>query len=512
MDPPSSGGESDFEEIKEPNPSINDVANKLRDLKTIMIIKNNTYFPKEAKPCILIIGLEDWVDETYIKMFLDKTPILSNLESKLYYKQIYFFNYSYGNNNTNCVWIKFDNDLSTITRITDFFCHPIRSICPTLNSKGEKMLIYLSFDLLDITLSKWYAVVLRNLPKNVDKKEIKEFVINNNFNPKYCVEPMLIKSKVCTIVVMNELEEAENFCMKMNKYCLNNNSKFVLKVHLHPQTCKIRFQYSVSSPFYKMFNKNGYNFSEDILSGQEALKNSTNFEEIYISEYIGNKNFEFFKKEEGEIKDEDSPDNLDTQYSNKVNNINQNLIKAENSTNLTNNCIMDAKKNNKGLNQLDLIAGALMKLKGNNEQKKEKIKIEFSSSDKIFYSYNMKERSFYDDIILSSKQKKIQENTNSFFEKLMRKQNEIDEKNKNTNKHDIYHNDSYSRKYPKDYNRNSKKYKEYSHSYYNASYSYSHKKRYSRSRSRSNSYSSSKYSRHYYDKHKSNKSYHDKHH
>lgn len=72
--PPSSGEESDMEEIRENQPSIKDVAETLTDLNTIMIVQNPEDFPKEAQLSLILINLDEWINDNYIKMFLEEVP------------------------------------------------------------------------------------------------------------------------------------------------------------------------------------------------------------------------------------------------------------------------------------------------------------------------------------------------------------------------------------------------------------------------------------------------------
>ena len=80
-------------------PTIFDVAKAITDINTIMIVKDPKVFPNEAKPSLVIIGLEDWVNENYIKMFLEEVPSVKN--KQLSFSSIKIFNW----NKKKTLWI-----------------------------------------------------------------------------------------------------------------------------------------------------------------------------------------------------------------------------------------------------------------------------------------------------------------------------------------------------------------------------------------------------------------------
>ena len=292
INPASSGDESDFDEKKENIPNIFFVAEKMTDPYTIMIVKDTKKFPKEAKPRILIIGIEDWVKNKHIIMFLEDIPIVKHLKINQYIKSINIFEWS----KKKCAWIHIEK-FSICESIANFFYNPIKKKYPSKNSKGEKIEIFLSYNLLEITKSNWYGVIIRNIPQNNTAETIKTYC--ENFvkdSVKYCIPPSLIKD--CCIVVLNELENAEKLCLKLNNKEITKKRK--LKVNFHPSICRIRNNCN-NSIFNKMFNENGYKFSEEIEQSGNVVSLSTPLPLLYPK---NEKNYENYKREEGEIKDD----------------------------------------------------------------------------------------------------------------------------------------------------------------------------------------------------------------
>jgi hypothetical protein len=75
IEPYSSGEESDMEDDKIIEPSVRDVAINMIDHNTIMTVKNIKDFPKEARLCLLLTNVDEWMTPSYIKIFIEETPI-----------------------------------------------------------------------------------------------------------------------------------------------------------------------------------------------------------------------------------------------------------------------------------------------------------------------------------------------------------------------------------------------------------------------------------------------------
>ena len=305
-------------------PTIFDVAKAITDINTIMIVKDPKVFPNEAKPSLVIIGLEDWVNENYIKMFLEEVPSVKN--KQLSFNSIKIFNW----NKKKTAWVKMNN-FSDCESIATFFYHPIKQNIPTKNSKGEKLDIFLAFDLLEITKSNWYGVILRNLPQNCSDESIRQFCDSYvRDGVKYCIYPIMIKEVYCSIIVMNDLEDAENLCMALNGMEVSTKGRKI-KVNYHPKICKIRNNVEASA-FSSMFNKYGYIFDENVEQSGNVVKSGIPLPKIYAKNEQVDKNN---KKEEGEIKeDNNDKKKKDEKKINKDSKLNNSIEKKSSSSSI----------------------------------------------------------------------------------------------------------------------------------------------------------------------------------
>ena len=93
------------EDTKNTVPSLTKVAENLFDPNVIMITTDIKYFPKEARPGLIMTGIEDWVTEKHIKYFLKGVP--SFLEKYKPDKSIFNYNRNYENVDLDISSIKF---------------------------------------------------------------------------------------------------------------------------------------------------------------------------------------------------------------------------------------------------------------------------------------------------------------------------------------------------------------------------------------------------------------------
>lgn len=103
--------------------------------------------------------------------------------------------------------------------------------------------MYYAYDLIDCDVSNWYGVVLRNFTDDYTNDDIKKSCSNITNGVNYVVGPMRIKKSNCAIVVLNNLEEAENLCHDIKKRESakpETNKQRRIKAHLHPRSCKYR--------------------------------------------------------------------------------------------------------------------------------------------------------------------------------------------------------------------------------------------------------------------------------
>jgi hypothetical protein len=284
-----------------------------------MIVNDTKKFPKEAFPRILIIGIEDWVEKNHIIMFIEDIPSVKNTKVKQYIKDITIIEWS----KKRCAWVKIEK-FNICESIANFFYYHIKKKYPSKNSKGEKIEVFLSYNLLELTKSNWYGIIIRNIPQSNSADAIKNFCEKyvNKDSVKYCSPPVLIKNIYCCIVVLNELENAEKLCIKLNNFEIPKKRK--LKVNFHPLICKIRNNFS-GSIFNKMFNENGYKFSDEVEQSYDVIPNSIPLPLLYSKVNDNKFNNEYNNREEGEIKDDvnlkkDIKDKDDKKIFNKKNN------------------------------------------------------------------------------------------------------------------------------------------------------------------------------------------------
>lgn len=296
--PASSDEDSDQGENKGTVPSVYEVAKRITDINTIMIVKNPKNFPNEANPSLIIIGLEKWVNDSYVKMFLDDVPSVKG--EKLAFRSVKILDWE----NKKCAWVKMQH-FSQCEAIGNFFDHPIKKIFPSKNSLGQTIEVYLAFDLLEVTMSNWYGVILRNLPSKCDTSSISDFCDSYaKGGIKYCLEPAIIKDCNCCILVMNDIENAEKLCIDLNKNKVGINK--TMQVNFHPQMCKIRKNHE-DDYFRGMFNKYGYIFQDIVLQSGKMVELATPLPNLYPKANKQNNFNNNGKGEEGEIKEEFIP-------------------------------------------------------------------------------------------------------------------------------------------------------------------------------------------------------------
>jgi hypothetical protein len=141
--------------------------------------------------------------------------------------------------------------------------------------------------------SKWYGVILRNLPENFNVKSVMD-----HFELDYvsALKTQRIRDSYCTIVNTSTLEESENICFKFQKNLVR------IKANLHPKCCKMHtnIEKSLFKNFYsndnfsvKNVGKKGTMNSRSNIQTQSRLnQNSNNFlEKIIRNEDSNNSSF-----------------------------------------------------------------------------------------------------------------------------------------------------------------------------------------------------------------------------
>jgi hypothetical protein len=148
---------------------------------------------------------------------------------------------------------------------------------------------------MELTLSRYYAVILRNLPQNCSQEEVKNFCESRVAGVLYALQPIKIKNSVCSIVVFRDLDDAENLCIALKKDHSSKNKK--MKVHVDPRSSKIR-RNNEKSHFSKILAKKGQvKFSEIMTQSTEMIARSVSFLKVFNKLYE-KKGKEGFKENE----------------------------------------------------------------------------------------------------------------------------------------------------------------------------------------------------------------------
>ena len=296
------------DETKETLPSLIKVSKDIFDPNIIMILTDIKYFPRESEPGLIITGIEDWVKEKHLKIFLKGVPTLIDKNKIDNNKNNNHYNEHYEDFDLDIISIQFFivqnkryayvklNSIEQMEIIGNFFLNPIKKLYPSFNSKKEKIEVYYAYNLLKLTKNHWYGVILRDLPPNCDDKSIYNFTEQKVKNGiRYCLNPVLIDNSYCTLVVCKELENAEKLCNDLNNSEIKNK---YIKAHLHPHICKIRNEDFYAD--YETFSKNGYLFNNDAEQSEECINFAKPFMEFFYPDYLNrfNNNNKSKKKEE----------------------------------------------------------------------------------------------------------------------------------------------------------------------------------------------------------------------
>ncbi len=100
---------------------------------------------------------------------------------------------------------------------------------PLRNSEQEPIKVMYAYDLTDLKNSLWYAIVLRNFPTNLQAMQITQFCKNLYPGVLYALPTKEIYNQNCAVVVLNDCEEAESLCSKLNnkEYCAGYTLKVI---------------------------------------------------------------------------------------------------------------------------------------------------------------------------------------------------------------------------------------------------------------------------------------------
>ncbi len=251
----SSGEESCMEDIKN-EVSINNVLEVLFDPNMIYVVKSKDEFPSNVKAYILLRNVDQWMDAYYVKGFIEM--IFKDLNSSVSISEIKILNY--GINKSALVYI---SDKKEAELLKAYFSHPNKAKYPFLNSRGEIIQCFWSYDATEIKDINFYSVILRNIPSSyntIDKIQYFCFSLlrsshetNLNDIKKHILfiqNPVLVKSSLCTLITLDSLEACERLCVEVDKRFTNNQN--VTKAHLHPKSSKIFKEKQVSLNGYSL--------------------------------------------------------------------------------------------------------------------------------------------------------------------------------------------------------------------------------------------------------------------
>ena len=427
-------------------PSLTKIVKSILDENTIIVTDSVDNFPKESINKngigILISGIESWVIKNNIIYFLEHVP------SFIKYKKN--SNYSYENklkvNYIRFFYIKdkyyaFVNiqNLEHIKVLGDYFFHPLKKLNPTLNSKKDKIEFYYAYDLLTLTKSFWYCVVLRNLPKGSTDQNLFQFCDNmTNGGIKYCLRPISINNIICSLVICTELEKAEELCYKLNNYELIN--KKIIKANLHPYTCKIRRNTNAKI----FFSKNGYLYNDEIKTSETILTESKSCIELFAPEILEQFKSKFINKDIEQKKEEKKNKNI-TKKITKKNKINLNGSNIKILKNLKKILDLKNKKEKLKISKINsnkstsyteskspIQENIFFANNINNNIENKKIyedllfpnKNHYSKDEMEFYTYNFPDKSFF--VIMAKKQ---EHNLSSIYNQNIYKNNSLREFN-----------------------------------------------------------------------------------
>ena len=115
-------------------------------------------------------------------------------------------------------FVVFSNE-SDCLRIHEFYNQPDRyekEIC--FNSFGDLMEFNYCYDAKEIKNSKWFGVVVRNLVTFNDLESVFQTNLPDLRDKLYYyLEPKYVLGSLCTIVVFEDLDNAEKFCCFINE-------------------------------------------------------------------------------------------------------------------------------------------------------------------------------------------------------------------------------------------------------------------------------------------------------
>jgi hypothetical protein len=168
---------------------------------------------------------------------------------------------SYYSRNTAITTIKIfskDDDQSDKIAYIEFesvqMARSIRSYFVTRtakNSHGKPIVVTWGFDRSLCPTSHWVCVILRNIPPDCQVETLYRNCTKNGEKVKHITKPQLIRSQFCCLVIMQNIEDAEKLCKRLNNFQLTQIKK--LRAHIHPMSNLRREEMGMSH--HKIFSE-----------------------------------------------------------------------------------------------------------------------------------------------------------------------------------------------------------------------------------------------------------------
>jgi len=221
VDPPSSGEDSENEQSALLSPSISDVTQNIFDEKLYVTVKELSEIPKNSPPALIFSNIDFTTNALDLKAQLEFCKPETKISSiKIFEK-----------NSIRTAYIEFEN-LSSAQEIYSFLSKKV-----PLNHQGLKIDIKWAYD-KSKSGEAWVAVILRGIPPDSKVQSVFANCTFKGEKVRYVTVPKQIKGQWCCYAIMENIEEAEKLCFRMNGHSFSNNKK--LRAHIHPDSNLIR--------------------------------------------------------------------------------------------------------------------------------------------------------------------------------------------------------------------------------------------------------------------------------
>ena len=203
---------SDDESILNNEVPFTDICNSFFDIYLLKTVDDISEIPSNAKPAFVIMDLE----KTNVSSTKEIAKKLSRNEQHISPIEIILFEEEH----RRFALCKFEN------------LYQCQYLYQNIFHSNERLAHY-CFDATDMNNSKWFSVVIRNIPF-ANKKNFEEVYLSDfNDTIDHTFSAIVIRDSLCAMVVMKSIEAAERLCKVLN-------GKNGMKAHLHYKCCKMR--------------------------------------------------------------------------------------------------------------------------------------------------------------------------------------------------------------------------------------------------------------------------------